>query len=446
MKKYLLLLMIFITCLPACKQKPQKKDSEESPSDTLAAAQENPKIFNCKEDSLVKYLLYLPEKPKAKTPLLLFFDPSGNAGIPVIKYKEIADKMGVAIAGSMNSRNGQTVGQSVYFGKTIIKDIIKNNNIDSNRIFVAGFSGGARVATRLAEMNPEIKAVIGNSAGFENTSGYFPSFGFVGIGGSADMNMLELVNLHKYLRGSKTPHMLLMFDGIHEWAPKNDMAKAMLWLLCLTKSESAATLLQEMEVSSRALADSLEKQGDLLKAATEWETLIGCSHFLGKENIVAKENYMRIQKLPAFPKIQNEMSVIWNRETSEQTRLMAGFGKWTYEKWSVETEQLKKTALEKNQNGFLHKRLLGFLSLSCLSYSNRGLAMNDTSMSGYYSGLYTIVDRENPEAWYVRALHYARCKNAEGARSAISMAQTKGFIDQARIASQPELVQILNTE
>ncbi len=446
MKKTAMLIALMCTSWFACKQKTTTQISSVETTDSTKSGPAAPLLFSCSEDSSVKYLLYAPGKSKESLPLILFFDPSGNAAAPTIKYKEIADKLNVIIVGSMNSRNGQTVGQSVYFGKTILKDVISKNNIDKDRIFVAGFSGGARVATRLAEMNPEIKGVIGNSAGFEKTQGYYPSFGFVGLGGSADMNMLELVNLHKYLKGSNTPHMLMMFDGIHEWAPLTEMKKAIIWLLCLTKSKNAEQYLSSMQAEISSRADSLEKQGRLLEAATEWETLVGCSKFLQKENNLAIANYERIQKLPAFAGIQKEMGTIWDRELTEQNRLLNGFGKWPFEKWTEETEALKNASQEKTQMGFMNKRILGFLSLACLSNTNKGFAQNDTAISGYFSKLYTIVDPENSEAWFQRSIHLARNKHTIEARIALATAQSKGFNDQVRVAAQPELMKAVTQQ
>ncbi len=434
---------ILLFLITGCKEKVKESTTEIVPVDT-PKVKENPiNTLSCDDDSTVIYSLYLPEKTDKELPLVICFDPSGNALLPVALYKSIAEKLGVAIAGSMNSRNGQTVGQSVYFGKTIINDIIKKNRINKNKIFVAGFSGGARVATRLAEMNPNIKAVIGNSAGFEKTAGYYPSFGFIGIGGSSDMNMLELVNIHKYLNNSKTPHMLLMFDGIHQWAPPEVMKKAFIWMLCLSKDENAPALLSELETQVKTGADTLEKQQRYLEAAAEWETLLGCSNLTGKENALARENYERIKKLPAFSQEQKILSEIWAKETQEQNRLMAGLGKWKAKQWLNELDMLRNASQEKSQVGFMNRRLLSFLSLACLSSTNKGLATNDSLTSGYFSDLYTIVDPDNPESWYMRAVHLGRYQHHSSARNALAMAQAKGFKDQARINAQPELKQAL---
>ncbi|MEY4110531.1 MAG: hypothetical protein RLZZ46_886 [Bacteroidota bacterium] len=444
MRKQVILITLLCAIFCACKQRKTENNSPEIPADSTNTSKQNPRLYNCSEDSTVKYLLFLPENISGEIPLLVFFDPSGNAALPVIRYKELAQKMGIAIAGSMNSRNGQTIGQSVYFGKTLINDIINKNKIDKERIFAGGFSGGARVASRLAEMNPQIKAVIGNSAGFDISSGYFPKFGFIGIGGSADMNMLELVNTHKYLNGSKTPHMLLMFNGTHEWAPAQEMEKSILWMLCLSKHPDAKSQLDKIESEIKAIADSLENKNNLLQAATEWETLLGCSKFLDLNNKNAEDNYYRIKKLPGFNNLIDEMSGIWNKETAEQNRLMQGFQKWNITEWEAETASLKKTSEQKTQTGSMHKRLLGFLSLYFYSNTNRTLATSDSSASGRSSAIYTIVDPENPEAWFLRAIHLARYQHNNAAKLALALAQTKGFNDQTRVAAQPELMQLMN--
>ena len=238
--------------------------------------------------------------------------------------------------------------------------------------------------------------------------------------------------------------MLLMFNGTHEWAPAREMEKSILWMLCLSKHPDAKSQLDKIESEIKAIADSLENQNNLLQAATEWETLMGCSKFLDLNNKNAEDNYYRIKKLPGFNNLIDEMSGIWNKETAEQNRLMQGFQKWNITEWEAETASLKKTSEQKTQIGSMHKRLLGFLSLYFYSNTNRTLATSDSSASGRSSAIYTIVDPENPEAWFLRAIHLARYQHNNAAKLALALAQTKGFNDQTRVAAQPELMQLMN--
>ncbi len=62
----------------------------------------------CSDDSSQIYAIYLPSKydTSKKWPVIYFFDPHGVGNLPVILYKDLAEKYGFIIAGTYNSKNG----------------------------------------------------------------------------------------------------------------------------------------------------------------------------------------------------------------------------------------------------------------------------------------------------------------------------------------------------
>src|SRR6185503_20666845 len=65
------------------------------------------KRMTCKTDSTYQYAFYLPANytDTAFYPLIIFFDPVARGDLPLIKYKSLADEMGLIMAGSFNSKN-----------------------------------------------------------------------------------------------------------------------------------------------------------------------------------------------------------------------------------------------------------------------------------------------------------------------------------------------------
>ena len=84
---------------------------------------------------------------------------------PLNKYKSLADVYNFILIGSNNSKNGNDWPTAENIWNILFDDSQKRFKINTNRIYVCGFSGGAKVATYIALNHNEIKGVIANGAG-----------------------------------------------------------------------------------------------------------------------------------------------------------------------------------------------------------------------------------------------------------------------------------------
>src|SRR3989454_1955839 len=124
--------------------------------------------MECLSDSSQSYALYLPSNytPDRKWPILYALDPGARGKTPVEHFKEAAEKYGWILAGSNNSRNGPW-RRAAEAWSAMTKDTLQRFSIDDNRVYVTGFSGGARVALQLAQLCQDCLAgVIASGAGF----------------------------------------------------------------------------------------------------------------------------------------------------------------------------------------------------------------------------------------------------------------------------------------
>lgn len=104
----------------------------------------------CRADAGQSYALFLPSRytPQKRWPIIYCFDPAARGRVPLERFKEAAEKYGVIVAGSNNSRNGSSdVAVAV---NAMMKDAGERLMIDPRRVYTAGFSGGGRVATSVA--------------------------------------------------------------------------------------------------------------------------------------------------------------------------------------------------------------------------------------------------------------------------------------------------------
>ncbi|HEV1993320.1 MAG TPA: hypothetical protein VGR03_03215 [Candidatus Acidoferrum sp.] len=260
-----------------------------------AATGENPRVFPIgtivpKVVTLAKpdqsYALYLPASYSAKKrfPIIYALDPGARGSHPVELMKDGAERYGYIVVGSNNSRNGSWKIE-IDAAQAMLQDTQERFPIDPRRVYFAGFSGGARVAARLAQLCKCAAGVILNGAEFQPdafTLHDAPFAVFAGIG-IYDFNYGEIVRMDDDLEKLGYAHFLRRFDGPHQWAPSDVMAEALAWFrLQAMKSglESrddawiAATSAQFFEP-----ARALEQSGDLYAAWKEYrqaaETLAG---------------------------------------------------------------------------------------------------------------------------------------------------------------------------
>jgi poly(3-hydroxybutyrate) depolymerase len=182
----------------------------------------------CAADSTQSYALFVPDgyTPSRSWPVIFAFDAGGRGRNPVERYQAAAEQYGFIVAGSNNSRNG-----SPEFGKAVVamtSDVGARFNIDPKRIYLAGMSGGSRVALYVALQSDNIAGVMASSAGYPDSQPRktlpFPIFA---TAGTEDFNHLEMRQLDRALT---TPHHLAIFEGGHTWLSSALAVEAVEWM------------------------------------------------------------------------------------------------------------------------------------------------------------------------------------------------------------------------
>jgi predicted esterase len=185
----------------------------------------------CASDLAQTYALYVPTNfdRERSCPVLFCFDPGARGKTPVERFQAAAEKFGWIVAGSNNSRNGPWEANARAI-QAMMGDVAKHLPIDRQRIYVAGLSGGARVACQLA-VSGVAHGVVACSAGFmgSETPAKVP-FPFFGTAGQTDFNYRELRRVDRELDERKAAHRIVIFDGGHEWLPADLAIEALGWL------------------------------------------------------------------------------------------------------------------------------------------------------------------------------------------------------------------------
>lgn len=402
----------------------------------------------CKNAPEISYCLYIPKSYQVdkKYPLLLAFDPHGDGRLPVNLMKTKAEKEGIILIGSNNSKNGLGMEEVFSIVKTLLSEAKENLAVDTTRIYLAGFSGGARVACASAQLLPEIKGVIACSGGFQPGNAA-PAFHFVGAAGNNDMNYLEMKKLYQSLSQMQASCQFLVFNGKHAWPPEEVMNEAIgLLTLYAMKDKSIPVNTSWIEnfkkehieyandLIKNNIPDSMAKAYSVLKETVEM--LDGISDItMQKEKLSGLQRDLVLQN---YLKLQNETEL---REANKQQELIAAFEKQSALWWQKEISSLNEQSL-KVSAGIQQdaaRRLLAFISLCCYSYTNMALQNQSMDALTFFTNIYIQSDPENTEANYLMACILANKGEKDNAIKALQKAIDYGFKDKKRISNDPML-------
>ena len=330
------------------------------------------------------YSLYLPSGDKEKTrwPVIMIFDPAGQGIIALKAFRQAAEKYGYILACSHNARNGP-LNNNFSAAGYLLTDLAKRFSLDEKRIYVAGFSGGSRVALALASSNNFIAGVIGCGAGLPGDKSLYPkegsSFVYYGIAGNRDMNWLEMSDLMTFFNNN-TPVIpyLRTFDGGHQWPSPEILQEAVEWLgLQAMKKKiivADTTYIAFCSNKIRTLINNLTAAGNKYDAARYMQYAI--RDFSGGQT--ARDltgSLAALEQSKDYIQSDREWATIASLERSMNEKYMSSIGKIVYSGSVSDTaaswwkREIGSLILMKDK-GYPHKsqmasRLLNFISILC---------------------------------------------------------------------------------
>jgi pimeloyl-ACP methyl ester carboxylesterase len=398
----------------------------------------------CSADPTQSYALYLPAtKNKRALPVIYFFDPHASGSLPLHKYKALADAYDFILIGSNNSKNGNDWQHTETIWQTLFDDTRKRLTLDQQRLYTAGFSGGAKVAGYVALQHPEIKGVIANGAGLpDGTPAGNYSFSFTALAGEGDMNMTELIAISTAFDKTQTRHRIILFNGKHEWAPVKSMTIAMLGLQFDAMFNKLLplndTLINAYVNQSKNTVAAYTKANNLVKAAAECALSFNLLQGLTNEVNWFTKKSASLTDNAAYQQQKQAQQHLLETEQSIKAQYMQQFQQGDLNYWTKTINDLQTKAKAVTAEGAMYQRLLAYLSLAFYSYSNQLINGNQNDAAEYFVTLYKMADPTNSEAWYFSAVLHARKNEVPAVENDLLKAAACGFTDKARLHQQPE--------
>lgn len=443
--------LLLCICLISCAANPRHENpnidstliAQKNTSDTF----ETGRIINpvsCLSDKNISYALYIPIKnDKQNLAVVYFFDPHGDGSLPLEKYKSLADSYHFILIGSNDSKNGNDWNDAENIWKVLNADVQKRIPFSPDRIYTAGFSGGAKVATLLALQHPEIKGVIADGAALpEIARAGNVGFTFTGIAGNGDMNQSDLISVNNILAKTTTKHRLILFKGKHEWAPETIMNTAFAGFKFDAMRQHLINIdtifIDDFVRKSENFIQQNLKENNFLEANQVCSLSIKLLDSLTKKVNWFQQKQDAILEDPVFKKQLIAAQNILAKEENIKSGYQNHFAVADTDYWKQTISEVHEKAKLSNAESEMYQRLEAYLSLAFYSISNQLISQQENSQASYFIKLYKDVDPTNSEAWYFSAILNARNKNANATKNDLLRAVSLGFNDKKRLEAQPE--------
>ena len=419
--------------------------TDETPVSEKPSTEKVEPIESKPATALPGYSVYEPHKVSGHSgrPLVIFLDPHANGNIPVALYKNLAEDHGFLLIGSNEIRSGMSGREVIASFDSLFQMAKTSYPVDQNRIYLMGFSGGARVALAFAEAYPEINAVIASGAGIQaGVKAPGPTFSFMGMAGNEDFNMIEIINTDRSLKRQGFNRAMIIFDGDHNWPPVEVAEEAFQWLDLVAMKEKTMpgnpTKIKAAEKWYLQKTNSLKNEGrifDSYEVAERGLTVLDGLTDLSSLRTLAGE----LRKNPVYKEQLGEMVKTIQLEMGLQNNYMQAFAGKDMEWWTAELQKLNETGTQQSEQ-LMKKRLLAFLGVMAYMISDRAVNEKDIEGSAKYLEIYRALEPANPEHFYLEAKRRMIMEEQSEAINYLKLAIVLGFNDKERLNNEPAFI------
>jgi hypothetical protein len=313
-------------------------------------------------------------------------------------------------------------------------------------VYLAGFSGGARVACSIAFNNSSVLGVIACSAGFDQSASQ-SNFNFIGIAGNEDMNLLEMKKLEESMTNWAGRHELVVFNGKHQWPPEKTLAQALmtfeLFAIKDKMTDTNKSLINEFLSEDTIRINQIINSKSLDSIAQAFQminNLIYVLTGLTDTSTLGAERQALLKDIHFKEYLERENN-IESAEAEKQSEYSKAFSVKSLNWWVNELNYLKKTEANAKFNieKLSAKRLLAFISLMSYSYVNATISQENWKSAAQYLQIYGTADPDNPDYWYFLSCYLANTGYTQQALTSLKKSLSLGFTDRFKLVNDPLL-------
>jgi len=385
-----------------------------------------------KTDTAVFYSIYIPENTgDNRLPVLVFLDPHGKTYDALRKYCSLADRYQIALVGFDYSANGVAYDSILLKFKPWLKEVFDNAPIDTSNMYVAGFSGGARVASRLEFDIDQIKATALCGAGPSNIRYWNlmdkPVMLFSGTG---DFNYIEMNSIHNSPAKSRATS-LNIFRGKHEWPPVESMED---FFILMNRLHKGPVKNSEDNMLARSRASLKENRPDLALYSA-----VSAIYALDEGNAPKLKALVDSIGKNIPQSFEKEFQATLQKETEQQSQIQLMYHQLDSTKYKAYLNNidasLKKDSLSLQAD--VNYRLKAYAGMVAYSFCNK--AYQDKSPNLFpLLKMYEFTEPENTDMLILFSVYYAGLSDCNNARIQLNKAKRAGFKDYKSLEKYSE--------
>lgn len=397
--------------------------------------------LDCRTDQNQSYAAYFPVsyKPQTPFPIIVVFDAHARGKMAVHKFQKAADEFGYIVIASNNAKNGlKTINNTINI---LFDDVFYRFNIDKKRVYTAGFSGGARVASSVAIYKGGIAGVIAMAGGLPKVGQEVShKFDFAAIVGVEDFNFLELKTLDKQMKKLGFPHLLTNTKKGHAWPNEKTLRTTVEWfeIQAMKRGDIPVNdnLIRNFSQNKADSINDLVLKGKVYDAKKLYEQFLYTLE--GLYDITEyQKSYEVLLKNPDIKNQEAEIETSAKAEIEKQQQYINLFKQQTFKQLLSEIDVLKSDIQIKNElKKTRAKRLLNYMGMLSYIFSEGALKDSDLKMAVEYLNIYKKVESDNPDCYFFEACVFANKNMNKKALESLKKSTELGFFDTSKLKGE----------
>jgi len=364
MKKPILLLTLFIAFSSIAQEMTLKK----------GAIIERVSVNDSIQESFALFLPSTFEMTK-DWPVVFVYDMKGRGKQVLSMMVTAAETNGYILAASNNVNDSLPLTKNILISERMFSTVFNMLPVKKQRVYTAGFAGGARVASVIPTFIRQVKGVINCGSAIANiellsNKNYVH---FIGIVGNEDYNYNEMIQTKKALDLKKCPNQLLVFNGGHKWPSQQYISMAMLYLDLIAMRNGVIPVdnlsIERTYKENLTKVNNLVSDGNPVLAYRKMKDLFEV--YKGLKNLDSlKENRKVLRRSPNFKRRNRSHTTFFTKELFkkddydyylEEDLLTYNYNNLGW--WKYQIEELKKNQKSANRlERDMGLRLEGYLN------------------------------------------------------------------------------------
>jgi hypothetical protein len=336
-------------------------------------------------------------------------------------------------------------------------------NIDEKQIYLAGFSGGSRLATAIAVLTDQIQGVIACGAGFSPESSHMPlskeSFSYVGLVGERDMNYYEMFDVKDWLNRFQIENEIFTYDDDHRWPPEEQIVKAFDWLELQAYKRNLRN--RDNEITSKIYrlmvdrAEAFQSEERYLRSSWEYERILrnfGSIYTLDSIQyklieIKNKDEYnLELSQFKELEVEEEKIKMVYSERFNKQlnAKRIPSKYKWWEKKFSEFNDEIEASKDPGRTNMLDRIRYAIYAMIIETSYNM--LRLNQIEKALYCHHLVALMLPERSFIYYNLSQDYAMLNDQDHCIKYLKLAISKGYSDKETIMNTAAFQQYLETD